>query len=170
METRPKIDIEPTPFDLSIELIGRIFFIVLLALTAFVYFKLPDKIPTHFNFAGHPDNFGNKNVILIFPAFATIIYFGLTKINHYPYLFNYLTKITVDNAKRQYTIATRLIRFLKVFVLMVFTFLVFSIYLTALNMTRRLSIWFVPVTVGLLVLVLVIAIFKSLKQDSRQQS
>ena len=114
METRPKINVSLSPLDKILESIGKLLFIIIWGLTLFVFFKLPTIIPTHFNASGKPDGFGNKLTILILPIIATLLYFGLTKLNQHPHAFNYINSITEDNAEKQYTIATRMLRVLKI--------------------------------------------------------
>jgi uncharacterized membrane protein len=110
METRSKIKLTLSSLDSKLESAGKIFLIILWALTLFVFLKLPATIPIHFNASGQADNYGSRMTILISPILATIIYFGLTQLNKYPHIFNYMVKITETNAPVQYKIATALHR------------------------------------------------------------
>jgi uncharacterized membrane protein len=133
------------------------------ALTLYTIFKLPTTIPIHFNSSGQADNYGNKLTLLILPILATVIYFGLTQLNKYPHIFNYMTKITEDNAQKQYTIATRMLRFLKLSILVIFSLIILFTYLTTIGVTNGLGSWFLPLTFGLLLIPTIISISQSFK-------
>jgi uncharacterized membrane protein len=45
------------------------------------YAFLSETIPTHFNFQGIPDKWGNKNEILVFPILGVFLYIVLTTLN-----------------------------------------------------------------------------------------
>lgn len=44
------------------------------ALSIWAYLELPDIVPTHFNLAGTPDDFGSSRSIFISPALALLFY------------------------------------------------------------------------------------------------
>ncbi len=136
-------------------------------LTIVAVVKLPETIPIHFNFKGQADNYGNKIAIFFLPVVATIVYFGLTWLNKYPHVFNYPVKITVANAKAQFQVATRLIRFVKLSILLIFFLIILFTYLTAMGIANGLGIWFLPVVEGLLLVPVAIAITKSLKNKNK---
>ena len=54
--------------------------IFIIYFTAVNFNNLPDTIPTHFNFQGDADGFGNKNEILIYPGMVVFIYLLFTGI------------------------------------------------------------------------------------------
>jgi uncharacterized membrane protein len=164
MENRPRIKLSLSKLDKTVETTSKIALIVMWGLTLYGILKLPDTIPTHFNALGKADGYGHRMAFLILPILATIIYFGLTKLNNYPHIFNYLQKITVDNAERQYTIATRLMRFMKFAILLLFSLIILYSYMTAIGVANGLGMWFLPFTEGLLLIPTVIAISKSLKK------
>ena len=59
--------------------------LLLLALTFYVassnYLALPDTIPIDFDIRGIPDQWVNKNLILLYPGLSTFIYLLFTSIN-----------------------------------------------------------------------------------------
>ena len=87
---------------------------------------MPATIPTHYNGAGQADGFGGKITILTLPLIATVLFVGMTFLNKYPHIFNYPTNITQDNVLRQYTNATRLIRYLKLIIVFIFGLIAFK--------------------------------------------
>jgi len=166
METRPKIKLTLSQLDKKLELTGKIFLVVMWGLTFYTFIKLPETIPTHFNVSGQADDYGNKLTILILPILATVIYFGLTELNKYPHIFNYMTKITEDNAQKQYTIATRMLRFLKLTILLIFSLIILFTYLTTIGVANGLGFWFLPLILGLLLIPTVISISQLFKKNN----
>jgi uncharacterized membrane protein len=119
--TRPKIRTELTTADKMVEILGWFVLLVTWIFTIASYSNLPDIIPIHYNGAGKADGFGNKINILILPFIATILFVGMTIANKFPHVFNYPTRITEENALRQYTNATRMLRYLKLILVVLFS-------------------------------------------------
>jgi uncharacterized membrane protein len=163
MQERPKLKLELTQADMTIEIIGWLLIFAVWGLTVINYQRLPDIIPTHFNGAGVADGFGDKWMILTLPLIATILFVGLTILNKFPHIFNYPTEITADNALRQYTNATRLTRYLKLIIVFIFGLIAFKTIQKANGEADGLGIWFLPLTVGLIFIPLTYYLIKSFK-------
>ena len=163
METISKIKLNLSSLDNNLELISKIFLIVMWILTLYIFLKSPQTIPTHFNALGQADNYGSKETVVILPILGTIIYFGLTQLNKYPQL---LIKNFRNNTEKQYAFATRTMRFLKVAILLIFSLVTLFTYLTSIGITNGLGFWFFPFTVGLLLVPTVIAISKSFNKKN----
>ena len=162
-EERPKITLIPTPVDKSIDLLGWLILLALWALTITHYSNLPDTIPTHYNAAGEADGFGSKVSIIGLPVIATLLFIGLTVLNRYPHIFNYPTAITQDNALRLYTLATRMLRYLKLVLVLVFGGIEFMIIQHATEKGAGLGVWFLPLTLVLVFLPLIYFVVKSVQ-------
>ena len=148
---RPKITIPLTATDKMAEAAGWALVVALWALVIYNLAGLPHTIPTHFNAAGQPDGYGGKYTLLSLPLMATILFAGITALNKYPHIFNYPTEITAENALRQYTAATRLLRYLKLVVVVIFFAIAQQTISTATGASAGLGLWFLPVTlVGIL--------------------
>jgi uncharacterized membrane protein len=163
--TKPRIQIQLFPFDKTLERIGVIILVLMWGLTVYMIFKLPQTIPVHFNFSGEPDRYGNKVMILVLPIFGAAQFFLFTWLNKFPHIFNYPIKITEDNAEKQYLIATRMLRVVKVSVLILFTGIVLIIYLTTFGFIDGLGSWFVPVIIGVFLIATIITVIRSLRQS-----
>lgn len=124
MQTKPKIQLSLSTFDKVLEWLAVFLLIVLWGLALWALATLPAIIPTHFTFSGEVDGYGTKWTIMILPVVATIVYAGVTKINLFPHVFNYMVPITEKNAPSQYTRSTRVLRFVKLVILILFSFLV----------------------------------------------
>ncbi len=166
--TRPRIKLPLTVSDKRMEQAAVLCLVLLWGLTLFSFFTLPDIIPTHFNASGEPDDHGSKYILWILPVLGTLIYLGITKLNKYPHIFNYAVQITEENAAEQYTIATRMLRFLKLVVLVIFSHIVLSTYFSAMGITNGLGAWFLPLTAGLIFIPIIVMIVRSFR--SRKQS
>jgi hypothetical protein len=73
----------------------------------------------------------------------------MTILNKFPHIFNYPTNITQDNALRQYSNATRLLRYLKLIIVFIFGLIVFKVIQNANGEADGLGVWFLPLVLGL---------------------
>jgi uncharacterized membrane protein len=163
MEERPKIKLELTTADKTFEIIGWLLIFSVWGLTITNYANMHETIPTHYNGAGQADGFGGKATILTLPLIATVLFVGLTILNKFPHIFNYPTNITQDNALRQYTNATRMIRYLKLIIVVIFGLIAFKTIQNANEQADGLGIWFLPMTLGLIFIPLIYFVVKSFK-------
>ena len=145
MGKRPKIKLTLTTTDKIIEVIGWLSVIAIWILTLSHYNALPEIIPTHYNAMGKADGFGEKEHILTLPLVATVLFIGLTILNKYPHMFNHLGEITEENARFQYTIATRMLRILKIVIVINFGLIVYSTIQNVQQNTDSLGGWFIPI-------------------------
>jgi uncharacterized membrane protein len=150
MERRPRINIELSVTDKIIELIGGFGVVIIWVMVITSYSNLPDTIPTHYNAIGEIDGFGNKINILILPLLATVFFVGITILNRFPHIFGYLTTINNDNALKNYTEATKINRYLKLFFVVVFGLLAYK----TIQVSGETGALFLPVILGVLVLAL----------------
>ncbi|HKK41880.1 MAG TPA: DUF1648 domain-containing protein [Bacteroidales bacterium] len=162
-EKRPKTRPAFNNADLLLEILGWISFVLIWILVILKYSSLPDSIPTHFNAAGKVDDYGGKGTFFISPIIGTIMFVGMTILNRYPYIFNYPVKITADNAERQYTIATRLIRYIKFVIMCLSLIIEYKIFVTATRGSSGLGGWFLPVFLGVIFIPLIVAIVKAIE-------
>ena len=162
-EERPKITLIPTTADKLVELLGWLILLALWGLTISHFSTLPDTIPTHFNASGEADGFGSKASIIGLPVIASLLFVGLTVLNRYPHIFNYPTAITEDNALRLYTLATRMLRYLKLVLLVVFGGIGFMTVQHATGKAAGLGAWFLPLTLVLIFIPLIYFVIKSVQ-------
>ena len=161
--TRPRIRIELTVTDKAVEIIGWVALLAIWVLVISNYSNLPDTIPTHYNGMGNADGFGNKTNILILPIIASILFVGITIINKFPYIFNYPTQITEENALRQFTNATRMLRFMKLILVILFGLITFKTIKGANGQSFGHGVWFLPLTLSLIFIPLTYFIIKSFR-------
>jgi len=163
MNERPKIKLKLTTTDKSLEILGWTSIFAIWILTITNYTNLPDTIPIHYNASGQVDGFGGRGNILTLPLIATILFIGLTIVNKFPHVFNYPTNVTADNALNQYTNATRLIRYLKFFIVIIFGLIALQTIRNVNGQTSGLGVWFLPLTLGLIFIPLTYFVVKLVK-------
>lgn len=163
MEKRPVIKLHLSFFDRLTETAGWILVILLWSFTIYVWFKLPDMIPTHFNAAGKADGHGSKETLLVLPVIGSFVFALITLLNKYPHIFNYAVKITNDNAERQYTLATRMMRYLKLCILLIFLSITILTFLISTGKASGLGQWFLPATLLLIFLPIIYMLIGSFK-------
>jgi len=163
MEERPVIKIELTITDKILEIMSWFFIIAIWIMVLASYSKLPDTIPTHYNGEGQIDAYGGKESILILPFIGAVLFIGLSALNKFPQVYNYPTNITEDNVLRQYTYATRMNRYLKSIVVLIFLVIAFEEIEDANRKSGGLGIWFLPILIVLILIPVIYFIAKSLK-------
>ncbi|MCB0495276.1 MAG: DUF1648 domain-containing protein [Cyclobacteriaceae bacterium] len=124
---RPKLDIKLEFIDLLIEIIGAIALIIMIALLIMNYGDLPETIPIHFNASGEVNGWSHKSAIWTLPTIGAIVYVVLFALNKSPHTFNYLVKITEENAYRQYQLASRMIRILNASIAALFAYISYNL-------------------------------------------
>ncbi len=163
MEKGPKIVLTLSTLDKIVELLGIISIVAIWVLVITSYNSLSDTITVHYDLDGKGDRIGGKENIFALPIVATILFLGLTILNRYPHHFNYLTKITEENVHRQYSIATKMIRFLKLMVVIIFGLIEWKTIQNAQGAADGLGMWFLPMILGIIFIPLIFFIVKSFK-------
>jgi uncharacterized membrane protein len=152
---RPKITPEMAPVDWFLEGAALLALLILLGFVYYSYRLLPDTIATHFNARGEPDDYGNKSAIFFLPAMGLFVYGLMTLINRTPHLFNFPVRITPQNAMRQYTLAIRMLRILKLVIILLFFFISRATIVSA-GGSGGLGLWFMPVFLSLVFIPLIV--------------
>lgn len=141
---RPTVKLRLSRMDVAAEAVGWAVVIAHWAFVAWHYADLPEIIPRHFNARGEADGFGAKGGLVGLPITNTVLFAGMTLLNRFPQAFNYLEEITANNAERQYRAATRMIRYLKLCVAIVFFVITYGTVQTALQGDSPLVGWILP--------------------------
>ena len=130
---RPKLKIKWNIWDYFLEVLSLIILASMWVYVATNYADLPEKIAHHFDLKGNPDRWGSKSIIWVMPFIATLLWILLSAINSFPHTFNYITILNEANVEYQYRLATRLIRTIKLVVLGLFFFGVYSMKMSVSN-------------------------------------
>jgi uncharacterized membrane protein len=161
----PNIKVTITKFDTFLEIIALLLLIFFWIFNVVHFKDLPETIPIHFNGSGTADGFGPRASIFALPIIGTIIYIGLTVLQKYPKYSNFPVKITEENAQYQYTNATKMLRVLKIIILILFFMIDYFTMLTAIGKEDGLGKWFLPFTLGILIVPIVYFFIQSKKSN-----
>ncbi|MBL7827468.1 MAG: DUF1648 domain-containing protein [Saprospiraceae bacterium] len=151
MDTRPRLQLPASTLERMMD-VSALFFAGLSLLLAIAYFPgLPDQIPTHFNASGVADDYGSKFTIFIIPLIGLVMTVGMIVLSRYPHHFNYLTKITPENAEFEYRRARTGIRVVNGLVSLLFLVITWNILNAAKNDGGKLNILFWVVFIAVIV-------------------
>lgn len=162
-EERPLIKIENDLYNILLDLTCGILLIISTTKVLTNWIKLPLIIPSHFNFAGEVNGFGNKNFILILPSVMIFLFITFTILEKFPNRFNYPIKINYANAEIQYKLAVKLLKITKVEVLIIFTYLSNAIINSAIERRLTLNKMFLPIILISIFLTMAVYIYKAIK-------
>ncbi|MCX6269376.1 MAG: DUF1648 domain-containing protein [Bacteroidetes bacterium] len=160
---RPTVRPEMAPIDWLLELVALMGVVFLLGFAIYEYPRLPDTIPSHFNGAGVADEYSSKDTFWILPGIGVFIYLLLSLIVLVPHQFNFAVTITPKNALKQYTMAVRFVRYLKVVLIWLFLYISYLTVRVVANEESGLGLWFLPITLGCIFIPLVIYVSMSFK-------
>lgn len=99
---RPVLDLAWSGADRAIEIAALLAVILVLAILAAYWPRLPENVPTKFSLDGQIQGWGSRSLLLIVPLVALVLWIGLTMLGRYPHLYNYPVQITSENAERHY--------------------------------------------------------------------
>ncbi|MBX3042127.1 MAG: DUF1648 domain-containing protein [Candidatus Kapabacteria bacterium] len=140
---RPKLKIVKSDFDKILEYLT---FGVLVFMFAYIYNsnnQLPEIIPIHFDSTGKPDGFGSRSMIWLAPAIGFVLCIGIYILNYFPHKFNYLVKITGENAYHQYNLAQSMLRKLNLSLALTFLIISYVTIKSALNKSESMEIIYI---------------------------
>ena len=164
MKERPKIKLPLTLFDTIIEVTSCLALVAFWVMTIFAFTTLPESIPTHYNGMGEVDGYGPKATIFFLPVLGTVLFAFLTYIIKKPETFNYTVEITEENALAQYTNATKLLRFMKLALLILFIVIDYKTIATSNGASDGLGKWFLPFTIALIFVPVVFSVYRSFRK------
>lgn len=170
MDEKPKIKLQFGVVDIILESLGWLSIIAIWGLVIGNYSSLPESIPTHFNALGVPDSYGGKPSLFVLPIMATLTFLGITFLNKFPEIFNYPTDITSSNASAQYLNSTRMLRYLKMILVVIFCLIVYNKIQIASGLKSLMGVSFIPLSLGLLFLPLIYFIGNSFRINNKSQS
>lgn len=102
MKNQPVLDLPKTATETWLDVAAWLFVAMGLVLAIGYYSDLPEQIPTHFGPSGEADKFGSKNTIFFIPVLSLALVAGFVYLLQFPHKFNYLNKITPENAESEY--------------------------------------------------------------------
>ena len=149
---RPKINIPKTKSEWIWDFIGFSFFKGSIILLAFIWTRLPQKVPMHFNTQGEIDGWGSKATLLILPSIGVFTALMMYAFEKSPELFNYPKRFNESNAAQFYLHSRKLINQVKNICLMIFALILFETVSISLGWWGGSGIWLLP---GLLLMIII---------------
>jgi hypothetical protein len=89
-------------------------------------------IPIHYNIYGEADNWGSRHSLLVLPLVSIGIYFLLSVLERHPSKMNYPFKVNLNNPEIC-RLSVRMLRHLKLFTMLIFTYISLSSYFIAIG-------------------------------------
>ena len=165
---RPKIQIPVSKIEIVLEIFAFCGVLAILSYSFAYWSKLPDMVPTHFNFTGEADAWGAKSSILLMPAIVVILHIILTMVSRFPHLFNYPVRITEENARQEYILGRYFLKVLKLLIVWMFFFISRFTISIALGEKTNLGniMWVMMVTMFVILVGYFIFAFKLAKKKA----
>lgn len=136
-------------------------FCALMVLGTLGLFLMPPAsgpIPTHFDFTGTADSYGDTIPWQI-PLGTLVLYILMTIIARYPHQFNYPYPITAQNSLRQFQNSSMMILTLKTVLLMQLMY----ILMVQISSGKTLGSWFIPTAILMVLSTIVFFLWRGFK-------
>jgi uncharacterized membrane protein len=156
-----KLEISRTRLEIYCEVVAAVTIAFVFIYLSATWTTLPDKVPTHFNFAGTPDDWGSKYSLLLLLGVTFVLYLGLSILSRFPHIYNYPFAITDENRQRQYLLARQMITALKAELVCVFVFITWQTISVARGSAQDLTGWFMPVFLVVVFGTVIVYFFKA---------
>lgn len=148
MKSQPVLDLPSTQLEKTLDITAITLVGVSLLLTLTQYGALPEQIPMHFNSHGVVEQTGSKNTVFLLPTISLISAIALIILCRYPHRFNYLNKITPENAAFEYRRMRTTLRVSNAMISLLFLVLTWSVVQISLGAATGLSPLFWPILIA----------------------
>ncbi|MBU2650121.1 MAG: DUF1648 domain-containing protein [Bacteroidetes bacterium] len=133
-----------------------LFTLSLFVVIIYYYNKIPETIPVHYNATGEADGFGHKRSIWLIPFVSLFMFSGLFLLSRF--IERFRLKQNGQQTKQKVG-AIYLIRAINIIISSGFFYIGLSTIQVSLKITTGLSVWFLPVFLGALVIVIGLFIY-----------
>ncbi|QUW20267.1 DUF1648 domain-containing protein [Sporosarcina sp. Marseille-Q4063] len=162
MNNRPILNLKITPLELFLNVITLAAFVGTIVYLISSWTIIPSEIPAHYNAAGEVNRWGSKGEILILPITALLMWIGMTFLEKFPHVYNYMN-LTKDNARAQYLNGRLLVNVLKNECVLLFSYLTWKGIQVAIGEHDSLGAWSSPVFLLIIFGSMVYFIMKSVR-------
>jgi len=164
MTSLPKIKTPTSNLGKIIKIFGAVLFGISWYYLLSNYGEIPLEVPTHFNYEGVADNFGNKIQLFKVLGIGTVIYVAIFIAGFFPHKLNYLAEITEENAFRHYSLGKELLLFINLAISITISYLSMKTVHNVLNGQTDLDAWMSPVILVIIFAPLVYYLVKLAKK------
>lgn len=144
MNTRPKLNIPLSAFELAIQFASILGIVASFILLSAAWPDIPERVPMHFGSSGRADSWGGKSTLVWIPMVTIGLYALLSLTERFPQNFNYLCGITEKNAAFQYRNARMMLECLKLELITLFGYIEWKTIQVAIGQDEGLGTAFVP--------------------------
>ncbi|AJD89950.1 hypothetical protein JMA_06330 [Jeotgalibacillus malaysiensis] len=163
---RPLIKVDQPIWAKAFSMISLILLIIASIYLAMSWGDLSDVIPIHFNAAGEADGFGGKWSAVMLPVIGFFMWGGLTALERVPHTYNYLGKITEENAEKQYKNGMQMMNVIKNLCVILFAYITYELTLIGTGGDANLTAGVMPIFMTLLFGSMGWFIYRSIKLSS----
>ena len=125
-----------------------------------VWHSLPASLPSHFGLNGAPDRFAPRSLPWVLFGACVLLTIFLSAIERYPQAFNLPSQREDPDRPRQEAIARDLLGWIRLEIVLLFCFIIWSIVNVAQHKIAGLGVWFPLITVGVVALTCVYSIWR----------
>ncbi len=160
---RPKIHLKRSSLEILLEIITIVALIAAWYYIIIMWNEIPNIVPTHFNFKGQANSYGNKDSLFILPIISTVIFIIFNILSMFPQILNYPVKITEENAEKQYKNAKLLLMVLMTELSVLFLYIEWGSIHSALTASSGIATVFLPISSLILIVTLAGFIYRMAK-------
>lgn len=160
---RPAISVPLELIDYVIICLSVFIFMFMVVYTIVVWKKLPDIIPTNFDFSGKIKGYDSKSTLFVMLPVMFFITSLMTVLSRFPRIFGYMVTITKENAYQQYQAASRFLIILGLEMSVMFSVIQIMILVGAQTTHLPPVSYFVPVMMAAIFGTIIWYIMSSMK-------
>jgi uncharacterized membrane protein len=82
--------------------------------------RLPDRVPTHFDLAGHPNGWDSPSFLIFLPILSAALYLFFSVIARFSSMFHYPVEVTDANRDRLQSLAIGMIAWIRMEMVCIF--------------------------------------------------
>lgn len=117
---------QKTAFDYAIGLVALLLLVLQVYLIIQYWPDLPERLPTHYNFRGEPDDYGSKTSILFLPLIGLGLFVMMTFVALNPHTMNMPVRVTDENREQVYAQGVRFVHILRFLISFLFAYLLWG--------------------------------------------
>lgn len=161
MNQRPKISIPRSNLEKVHDWACLIVIISMFIYTIVSISQMQETIPIHINAKGEADGWGSKWISLLMPIVTIILYILAIPLEKHPEKHNYPERLNTGNIKAFYRNSKTLVSWIKLEVVLIFSYINWSFVHYALDKSTGVSIWYVLIGFPIIILTAVIFVIRS---------
>jgi len=159
---KQKLNLPLMPVEVVFQALSGMGLVFMAVIFAVFYPGLPEIIPTHFNFAGEPDAWGGKGMLIVLLIVPFALFVLITVVERFPAIWNMPVRITKENAARQYTLTRAFLTLIKAEIVWVFAYILYATCQVAAGKSGGMG-WWIYLFFGLIILIPIVLIIAAIK-------